>query len=240
MKIELVGTGAIYTKYNSACTLINDDLIVDMPNGTLKQLLKKNYNPDKIKTILITHMHGDHTADVPFFLKYVYNFSKINNEIVIIGPKGIENQIIKLFDAYRFEDRKEIEQSMKIKYIELDQENEIIKDINGYKVQSSLVSHGEEKPAYGCIVNDAIGLTGDSGICNGVEEIVKNSKITIADTSLFEGDSCHMGIDNIKYLVEKYEKQIIATHLRDITREKLKSDEINNILVVEDGYVFEI
>ena len=110
MKIELVGTGAIYTKYNSACTLINDDLIVDMPNGTLKQLLKKNYNPDKIKTILITHMHGDHTADVPFFLKYVYNFSKINNEIVIIGPKGIENQIVKLFDAYRFEDRKEIEQ----------------------------------------------------------------------------------------------------------------------------------
>lgn len=145
MKIELVGTGAIYTKYNGACTLINDDMIVDMPNGTLKQLLKKNYNPDKIKTILITHMHGDHTADVPFFLKYVYNFSKINNEIVIIGPKGIENQIVKLFDAYRFEDRKEIEQSMKIKYIELDQENEIIKDINGYKVQSSLVSHGEEK-----------------------------------------------------------------------------------------------
>ena len=240
MKVELIGTGAIYTKYNGACTLINDDMIVDMPNGTLKQLLKKNYNPDKIKTILITHMHGDHTADVPFFLKYVYNFSKINNEIVIIGPKGIENQIIKLFDAYRFEDRKEIEQSMKIKYIELDQENEIIKDINGYKVQSLLVSHGEENPAYGYIVNDAIGLTGDSGICKGVEEIVKNSKITIADTSLFEGDSCHMGINNIKYLVVKYEKQIIATHLRDITREKLKNDEINNILVVEDGYVFEI
>lgn len=49
-----------------------------------------------------------------------------------------------------------------------------------------------------------------------------------------------MEINNIKYLVVKYEKQIIATHLRDTTREKLKSDEINNILVVEDGYVFEI
>ena len=68
-------------------------------------------------------MHGDHTADVPFFLKYVYNFSKINNEIVIIEPKGIEN--------------------------------EIIKDINGYKVQSILVSHGEENhlmDIYGSII----------------------------------------------------------------------------------------
>ena len=136
MKIELVGTGAIYTKYNGACTLINEDTIVDMPNGTLKQLLKKNYTPEKIKTILITHMHGDHTADVPFFLKYVYNFSKIDNEILIIGPKGIEDKIVQLFGAYNFENKKEIEQAMKIKYIELEQENTVIQNINGYKIQS--------------------------------------------------------------------------------------------------------
>ena len=210
MKIELVGTGAIYTKYNGACTLINEDTIVDMPNGTLKQLLKKNYTPEKIKTILI------------------------------IGPKGIEDKIVQLFGAYNFENKKEIEQAMKIKYIELEQENTVIQNINGYKIQSILVSHGEERPAYGYVINDDIGLTGDSGICSGVEEIVRNSKITIADTSLFEGDSCHMGIDNIKYLVEKYEKQIITTHLRDTTREKLKNDKINNVLVVEDGYTFEI
>ncbi len=240
MKVELIGTGAIYTKYNSACTLINDNIIVDMPNGTLKQLLKKNYNIEKIRTILVTHMHGDHTGDIPFFLKHVYSFNKFKNEIVIIGPKGIENQIVKLFNAYRFEDRKEIEENMNIKYIELEQENLTIKDINSYKVQSILVSHGEEKPAYGYIINDTVGVTGDSGICDGVEEIVKNSKTTIADTSLLEGDSCHMGIDNIKYLIEKYQKPIIATHLRDTTRERLKNDNIENILVVEDGYIFEI
>lgn len=49
-----------------------------------------------------------------------------------------------------------------------------------------------------------------------------------------------MGIDNIKYLAKKYDKQIIATHLRDTTREELKKEENRNILVVEDGYQFEI
>ena len=122
----------------------------------------------------------------------------------------------------------------------IEQEKEEINNTNSYKIKTLLVSHGEEKPAYGYIINDTIGLTGDSGICNNVEEIVKNSKITIADASLLEGDRCHMGIDNIKYLTKKYEKPIIATHLRDNTREKLKEYSIENISVVEDGYMFEI
>lgn len=239
MKVELIGTGAMYTKYNSACTLINEDLIIDMPNGTVKQLLKKNYKPENIKTILITHMHGDHTADIPFFLKYIFNFNKVDNEIVIIGPQGIENKIVQLFEVYNFEDRKEIEKAMKIKYIELNKED-VTLDIENYKIQAVLVSHGEEKPAYGYIINDSLSCTGDTGICEGVEKLVKNSKITIADTSLIEGDSCHMGIDNINYLIEKYNKQIITTHLRDTTREVLNKEKYENILVVEDGYQFNI
>lgn len=240
MQVELIGTGSIYTKYNSACTLINNDMIIDMPNGTLKQLLKKNYKPEKIKTIVITHMHGDHIADLPFFLKYVFRYIMVNDEVTIIGPKGIKNKVVQLFDAYNFENKEEIEQTMQIKYVELDNHNILINDTNGYNVKSVLVSHGEEKLAYGYIINNVLGLTGDSGICDGIEEIVNNSKVIIADSSFIEGDSCHLGIDNIKYLIEKYKKQIIATHLRDITREEFKTNEIENFLVVEDGYKFEI
>lgn len=239
MKVELIGTGAIYTKYNSACTLINDDLIVDMPNGALKQLLKKNYKPGKLKTILITHMHGDHTADIPFFLEYIFTCNKVDNEIVIIGPQGIRNKIVQLFDVYNFRDREEIEEAIKIKYIELNQEDSIV-DVQNYKIQGILVSHGEEKPAYGYVINDSLSCTGDTKICEGVEKLVRNSKITIADTSIIEGDCFHMGIDNIKYLTEKYNKRIIATHLRDTTMEQLNKEKNKNILVVEDGYQFNI
>lgn len=239
MKVELVGTGAIYTKYNSACTLVNEELIIDMPNGTLKQLLKSNHKPEKIKAILITHMHGDHIADIPFFLKHVFNYIKIDNEITIIGPKGIEDKIVELFEAYRFEDREEIQEFMNIKFIELSEEEKQI-EVEKYKINAIQVSHGAEKPAYGYTINNTISCTGDSGICENVEKLIENSKVTIADTSLRKGDHCHMGIDNIKYLIEKYNKQIIATHLRDTTREELKKENNKNILVVEDGYQFEI
>ena len=92
------------------------------------------------------HKHGDHTADVPFFLKHIFNIIKDNREITIIGPKGIKRKIIELFNAYNFENEEEISKYFNLKFIEV-LEDEI--NVNGYEIKSYIVSHGEEKPALG-------------------------------------------------------------------------------------------
>ena len=237
MKIKLVGTGAMYTAYNSACTLIDNKIIVDMPNGTIKQLLKKNINVGLIDIILITHMHGDHTADIPFFLKYIFNYLKIKKNIKIVGPLGIKNKIIELFNAYNFENEKEIEQFFNIEFIEI-LENEI--EIDNYFIKSYLVLHGEEKPALGYVIDNKLGLTGDSGLCNNIEEIFKKSQMIISDSSLDIGDSCHLGINDLDYLTKKYNKKVLCTHLRDETRNIITKGNFENIIVKEDFYEIEI
>ena len=237
MKIKLVGTGAMYTAYNSACTLIDNKIIVDMPNGTIKQLIKENINVGLIDIILITHMHGDHTADIPFFLKYIFNYLKIKKNIKIVGPLGIKNKIIKLFNAYNFEDEKEIEQFFNIEFIEI-LENEI--EIDNYFIKSYLVLHGEEKPALGYVIDNKLGLTGDSGLCNNIEEIFKKSQMIISDSSLDIGDSCHLGINDLDYLTKKYNKKVLCTHLRDETRNIITRGNFENIIVKEDFYEIEI
>lgn len=237
MKIKLIGTGAMYTAYNSACTLIDNKIIVDMPNGTIKQLLKENINLGLIDIILITHMHGDHTADIPFFLKYIFNYLKTNKNIKIVGPLGIKNKIIKLFNAYNFEDEKEIEEFFNIEFIEI-LENEI--EIDNYFIKSYLVLHGEEKPALGYVIDNKLGLTGDSGLCNNIEEIFKKSQMIISDSSLDIGDSCHLGINDLDYLTKKYNKKVLCTHLRDETRNIITRGNFENIIVKEDFYEIEI
>lgn len=237
MKIKLVGTGAMYTAYNSACTLIDNKIIVDMPNGTIKQLLKENINVGLIDIILITHMHGDHTADIPFFLKYIFNYLKTKKNIKIVGPLGIKNKIIKLFNAYNFEDEKEIEQFFNIEFIEI-LENEI--EIDNYFIKSYFVLHGEEKPALGYVIDNKLGLTGDSGLCNNIEEIFKKSQMIISDSSLDIGDSCHLGINDLDYLTKKYNKKVLCTHLRDETRNIITKGNFENIIVKEDFYEIEI
>ena len=152
MKIKVIGTGAIYTKCNSASTLINNEIIIDMPNGTLKQLLKMNIEPKKIKTIIITHLHGDHTADLPFFFEYVFEFLKDKREITVIGPKGIKSKIVELSNAYNFENEEEIHKNFNLKYIEFEEEKENT-DILDYQIEAVKVIHGKEKLAYGYIIN---------------------------------------------------------------------------------------
>ena len=235
MNITLIGTGALYSQYNNACTLINDDMLIDVPNGILKTLLRNNHIPEKIDKILITHMHGDHTADIPFLLMYLYKNKKVERNIYIIGPEGIANKVKQLCQIYHYHFLDKI--GSYIQYIEL-KPNEVFE--NTYKIQVFPVLHGKEKPAYGYIIDGKLGLTGDCTFCEGVQTIVKNSEITIADCSRVQGDASHMGIDNLRFLVKEYHKTLIATHMKDETREALEKLKIANILVKEDGYKFKL
>ena len=184
---------------------------------------------------MITHLHGDHTADIPFLLMYLYKNKKVERNTYIIGPKGIENKVKQLCQIYHYHFLEKIDSY--IQYREL-KPNEILE--NTYKIQSFPVLHGKEKPAYGYIIDDKLGLTGDCAFCEGVQTIVKNSEITIADCSRIQGDESHMGIDNLSFLAKEYHKTLIATHMKDETREELENLKIANILVKEDGYKFEL
>ena len=73
MKVQIIGTGSMWTKYNSACYLIDKDIMVDFPNGTCKYLYRQNIEPRTINYVLLTHFHGDHYFDMPF---YILNKSK--------------------------------------------------------------------------------------------------------------------------------------------------------------------
>ena len=36
MKVKVIGSGSMWNAYNSACFLIDDDIMIDMPNGACK------------------------------------------------------------------------------------------------------------------------------------------------------------------------------------------------------------
>lgn len=239
MKVELIGTGSIGAKELSACALINDEIMIDMPNGVVKRLKQTGHDVMKIKNILITHLHGDHFFDIPFFMLERY-FYKPTEMMKIYCPIGGRDKIFQLFNLGFPGDYEKIKDYINIEFIEFDElKNEKLS--NEIFVDSKLVDHAELKPAHGFIIkseNKKIGFSGDSRFCNTIEEIVEESDVSVLDMSSAEHVSpAHLGMPDIEKICDKYKnKTIVATHIQDYTRVMAKSKNIENLIVPDDGY----
>ncbi len=234
MEITILGTGSIYSKSNCASLIIDNNILIDLGPGVVKQLLKQDYNLKNINTILITHLHSDHILDFPTFIVNVEVLG-IKHKINIYSPKGTKDKflnLVSLLYGNYFNDFI----NKYLNFIDIIDNKSFI--VNKYVFKTKKVIH-TGIDSYGFIVDSKLGITGDASLCDGVKEIFSESKVLICDCSLINGDIYHMGIDNIiKLLKNNKEKIVILTHFRDLTKEFIQNINLNNVSIVEDGYKF--
>ena len=246
MKIKLVGTGSIGANERSASTLIDDKLLVDLGNGIAKTIVLEGDRLEDIESILITHLHGDHYADIPFYLLDRMDMEDLK-EINIYCPKDTQRRVKELYRLF-FGDNsinhlEEKLEKIKVKFVEFENMDRV-EVIKGYFVTSYIVSHGDCAPAYGFVVEHdgkKIGFSGDSIVCDGVNNIVKECDVLVLDTSLLVGEGAHMGFNDVHAFAKKYPKKIfIATHLKPRTRQFALENRITNLIIPNDGSTIEI
>ena len=152
--------------------------------------------------------------------------------------KGTKEKVKLLFDIGFPGDFDRINHAINVKFVEFDGESKIEgKDFVAY---SKYVKHGNFEPAYGYIItlnNKKIGFSGDSKFCNAIENIVEETDISILDMSHAQNVSpAHMGIEDIKYLCNKYKnKTIISTHMHEYTKGQALRLNIKNFIVGKDN-----
>ena len=113
MKIDVIGSGAIFTKYNSASYLIDDKILFDIPNGTCKKLMSMKKDVHKIRNVIITHFHADHYFDFPFlYLNQMSDCSHIEGKKSNLGIDNLQellnkNSNLKIFTSHMNDDVRE-------------------------------------------------------------------------------------------------------------------------------------
>lgn len=236
MKTTMLGTGSIYSKSNCASLIIDDNILIDIGPGTVKQLIKENYDLKQIDTILLTHLHSDHILDFPTYIVNIEVLG-IKHKIDIYSPKGTKEKLLML-TRLMYEDYFDEFINKYLNFIEIYDNFEIKNKHHNIKVKE-VFHKGIE--AYGFVIDSKLGITGDSSLCDSIMYISNNSAIMICDCSQKIGDEYHMGIDNIKKLLGQNKNlQIIPTHYRDSIKEQLTKMNLENILIVDDGYKFEM
>lgn len=243
MEIRLIGTGSIGAVQSSASTLVNKKILIDIPNGIVKRLKQFGENVLNINTVLITHLHGDHYFDLPFFMLEKY-FYKVTDKTIIYAPIGTLKKVKKLFELAFPGEYKKIMNNIDIEFIEFKElKNEKLD--NDIYVDSVLVDHGRCKPAYGYLLKEnsrKVGFSGDSKMCEAIDYIVQNSIVSVLDMSFAENiNHAHMGLHDIERICDKYkEKTIITTHMQDYTRNEAKNKNIKNLIIPDDGQIINI
>ena len=232
MKVTVIGSGSMWNENNSASYMIDENILVDIPNGMCKNLFRQKLTPRQIDTVLITHFHGDHYFDMPFYM--ILKSKSDNKNINMFCSKDGRKKIKKLLKLAFPNSVKSIYNSVKMKY---NHEDEF--KTNGYDVIVVELDHGRMKPANGYIISDGknkVGFTGDTKLCENVEYMANECNYLFCDCMFIKGTDKHMGIDNLTYLSEKYPKcKFIVSHMENDTREELKKKKIKNIIVPKDG-----
>ncbi len=83
-----------------------DPLLIDCGAGTIHRLVQAGYDPAAIDTLLLTHHHLDHVADVPSLLKA--RLLRGDTGFTVLGPPGTEAYLSPLLSVDRLAERCEV------------------------------------------------------------------------------------------------------------------------------------
>lgn len=107
MKITLLGTGAALIDPDRAHTSIavqirEKSYLIDIGTGATRNLIAANIDPLSVAALFLTHLHFDHTADLPVFVIGSW-MSGRRGAPVIYGPEGTEGLVGHLFEGGAFD-----------------------------------------------------------------------------------------------------------------------------------------
>jgi ribonuclease Z len=109
MELVFLGTSSMIptAERNHTALLVrckNYDVLIDCGEGTQRQLRIKKIAPTRIKKILLTHWHGDHTLGLSGLIQTL-GASNYEGVLEIYGPKGTKKHLSALQKAFLYEQK---------------------------------------------------------------------------------------------------------------------------------------
>ena len=209
LKLAFLGTGTCNATPNNPQSLLfsnGEELVaVDFGGGAYHQISRlqdEHFNYRNLTTVILTHFHVDHVSGLPDLLwGEMWDSQGHRTEpLTLVGPHGLENfyrerllpfvgdyplpfdvQLVELGDGERFEG-------------------------TFYEAGSKKLAHGEFSTGYLFdFAGEKIGITGDTGYCTALEELLRQSDRAVMEWGIPDLESRyekHISSDDILTLIK--------------------------------------
>jgi len=214
MKLVCLGTGTSIPslKRSSSAYIISTKahrILIDIGPSVVRRMLECGYTVNDIDTIILTHFHVDHTADLATFLFACnYGIEPRLKQLLLIGGPGIRTFFKRLATLYPW--IKPNNYSVRIKRMSQD-----LLHLDDLTICTECMRHNRESIGIRIEEKKSITFSGDTDYTKRLESLAQDTDLFVVECSFPERKvKGHLNLTLLEKLVEKaHPKKVLISHL---------------------------
>jgi len=229
IEIQFLGTGDAFGSGGRLQACIHVQMqelrfLIDCGASALIGMKRFGVDPSLIDLILLSHLHGDHFAGIPFLI-LDGQFSRRVRPLQIVGPPGVENRVREAMEVF-FPGSSQVQRKFRVEFAEL--KEGITSSFMNLLVTPYAAIHPSGSPSYALRVKcgeKEIGYSGDTEWTESLVAAAHDADLFISECYFFERKaSYHLNYQVLKEQKEKLGcRRLILTHMSEDVLSRLES-----------------
>ena len=216
MTARFIGTGDAFGSGGrlQPCILIDGEGVcfaLDFGLTALIGLRQQGIDPNRIDTILLTHLHGDHCGGIPFLLMDGMLGSKREQPLTILGPRGTRDHLSLLHEML-FPGSHVKTPRFPVSYVDIAPDETL--DLSGLRVSAVAAVHTAQTHPLALRVqvgDKVVAYTGDGAFTEALAGLVEGADLLIAESYFYtKAVKWHLNYPDIARLSAK---KTVLTHM---------------------------
>lgn len=193
-----------------------EPLLVDCGATALIALKRLGIDPSAIGWIVLSHLHGDHFAGLPWLI-LDGQFAKRTQTLSIAGPPGTEERVNRTFEAL-YPGATTAERPFETRFVEF--EGRVPLDFGPARVTAYPVRHTPDTAPHGLRVEYAgkvIAYSGDTEWADTLPELARGADLFVCECNFFDTKAPgHLDYETlIEHRSELECERIVITHMSE-------------------------
>ncbi|MBN9488036.1 MAG: MBL fold metallo-hydrolase [Alphaproteobacteria bacterium] len=220
MDLQFLGSGDAFGsggRFNT-CFLVRDGrggFLIDCGASSMIALRKFGVDPNGVRAIVISHLHGDHFGGLPFFILDAQLVSRRTAPLVIAGPPGLHHRLETAMETF-FPGSTRVERRFALDIREMQPRE--THGIEGIEVTPYLMRHPCGAPPFALRIEvdgKVLCYSGDTEWVDALAEAARGADLFIAE-AYFADKAIKFHLDYatlVAHLPEIGAKRVIVTHM---------------------------
>jgi ribonuclease BN (tRNA processing enzyme) len=237
--VRFLGSGDAFGSGGRHQTCIYADLgtsrfLLDCGGSGMVSLKRWQIDPAAIDAILITHLHGDHFAGIPFFIIDAQLITKRISPLLIAGPPGLEDRVKATMELL-FPGSSQTRQAFPITFVELTENQSTV--YGPLTITAYPVIHASGTTPFALRVEcggKIVAYSGDTEWTDSLIQAAKGADLFISEAYYYD-KKIKYHLDYLTLLARRNEldcRRLMITHMSDDMLSHLSNLEIE---YAEDG-----